>query len=308
MKNLENVIEKATKWDKEKDLQYFESMQNSILPGTPCHTAAAWNQRAKLWEKEFADPSKDKGQERILSTVEYLQGRGALKSNDKVVDIGCGPGRFTAEFAKYVEYALGLDISEQMLQMGRTYIDKEGLNNAFLKVCDFQEMDIAKEQMEGKFDLVFSSITPAINGIAALEKAIKMSKKYCLTITHIYSNNELQRRILKEVFGHENTTAKDGYWFYSLFNTLFLRGYYPETSYYLQHKEKRIEPSEEYANYLMQHILPTEEHTVENKQRIEEWMNSNTEADGQLSDVGDTWYGRILWDVRIKTDRQVRNK
>ena len=292
-------------WDKESDLQYFESMQNTKLSGTPTHTAEAWNERAKFWKIDFSNPQKEKSKGRVESTIEYLKNRGILLPNTNLVDIGCGPGRFTVEFAKHAQSTLGLDISDKMIEMGKTYAEKENLNNVSFKVCDFQTLDIEKENFKNRFDIVFTSITPAINGMHALEKSMEMSRKYCFNITHIHSSSELRSRIMKEVFKKE-LIFRDSFWFYSLFNLLLLRGYYPETTYHIKHEETIVTPDEESAHYLMRQVLPLEEHTPENIKLIEKWINENINDDGQLIDASDTWYGRTLWDITIKTDRLVK--
>lgn len=82
-----------------------------------------------------------------------------MQEHFDIVDIGCGPGRFAAAFAKRVHNVVGLDISEKMVEHGMEHIQNEGLTNAVLHTCDFQTMDIEKEGYKGAFDLVFSSMT-----------------------------------------------------------------------------------------------------------------------------------------------------
>ena len=42
---------------------------------------------------------KEKGDERVISAINYLDSKGLLEKNYDVADIGCGPGRFAAAFA-----------------------------------------------------------------------------------------------------------------------------------------------------------------------------------------------------------------
>ena len=294
-------------WDSYSDLRYFEAMQNTVPSDSPGHTAKVWDERAKSWEIDFNNPQKEKSKGRVESTMEYLQNRGILLPSYSVADIGCGPGRFTIEFAKHTQKALGLDISEKMLEMGKTYAEKENMKNASFKICDFRTLDIEKENLKGQFDIVFTSITPAIYGTDALEKSMEMSRKYCFNSTHIYSRSELKNKILKEVFNKDNVVFRDSFWFYSLFNLLLLRGYYPETSYYLKHEETIVTPDEASADDFMRQILPVEEYSFENVKRIEKWMHKNLDDTGKLLDISDTWYGRTLWEVTVKTDRLVKN-
>lgn len=95
----------------------------------------------------------------------------------------------------------------------------------------------------------------------------------------------------------------NGRWFFSLFNILFLLGYNPETSYEKLHRETWVTPDEQYIDSLMEHMLPSEEYTQENANKIMQWIQSHLNKDGQIKEITDSTYGRILWDVRNKTIR-----
>lgn len=283
------------------DLNYFIDMQESQPANVPDHSAEKWNQRADAWEKEYANERK--GDERIRSTVDYLQNRGLLRADCDVADIGCGPGRFAVEFARYVHSVVGFDISEKMVHYGMEYAKREGLQNVTLRTCDFQTLDIEKGGLTGAFDLVFSSLTPAIHGMNGLSKSIAMSRAYCCNITHIYSRNQLQSRIMREVFDREPPARWNGRWFYSLFNVLFLMGYYPEATYDHRYQKQRVCPDSDYVKLLMEQMLPPQEHIDENRVKIQAWIHAHTDGDGMLSETTDSCYGRILWDVRNQSER-----
>ena len=53
----------------------------------------------------------------------------------------------------------------------------------------------------------------------------------------------------------------------------------------------------------MEHMLPSEEYTQENANKIMQWIQSHLSKDGQIKEITDSTYGRILWDVRYKTIR-----
>jgi len=80
-------------------------------------------------------------------------------------------------------------------------------------------------------------------------------------------------------------------------------GYYPETSYENRLQETLIAPDEEYVDFLMEQMLPTEEHSEANAKKIMEWLNAHVNEDGLIKEVTESSYGRILWDVRNKTER-----
>lgn len=301
MKYLDKIPQEYRPAFNEEDLEYFISMQEANPADAPDHSAQKWNTRAELWNKERLNNRK--GDQRVESAVAFLEQKGILHENCDVADIGCGPGRFAAAFAKKARSVVGLDLSEKMVEYGMEYIRSQGVSNARLQVCDFQTFDIRKEGYERRFDLVFCSLTPAIHGMNGLIKFIEMSRRYCLYITHIYGENHLRTRIMKEVFGQEISRQWTGRWFYSLFNVLFLLGYYPETSYETRRQDRRIKAEADYAEFMMESILPRQEHTRANQTKILDWLKTHADEEGFLQEVTESCYGRILWDVRQKTER-----
>ena len=282
-------------------LDYFISLQESQPADLPDHSVKMWNKRADFWEN--ARKKNQKGDERVDSAIRYLDSKGLLDKNYDIVDIGCGPGRFAAAFAKHVHKVVGLDISDKMVEHGMNHIQNEGLDNAALYACDFQTLDIEKEGYQHAFDLVFSSMTPAIHGMNGLMKSMEMSRAWCCNITHLDGRNLLREQIMQEVFGKRLEPQWNGRWFFSLFNVLFLLGYDPETSYEKHSRETWVTPDELYIDFLMEHMLPSEEHTQENAAKISNWVNTHLNKDGQIKEVTHTAYATVLWDVREKNVR-----
>ena len=131
-------------------LDYFISLQESQPAELPERAIERWNKRADFWED--ARKKKEKGDERVISAINYLNSKGLLEKNYDVADIGCGPGRFAAAFARYVHKVVGLDISDKMVKHGMEHIQNEGLNNAILYTCNFQTLDIDKSEYKHAFD------------------------------------------------------------------------------------------------------------------------------------------------------------
>lgn len=285
----------------EKALSYFISLQESRPADARDLSPQKWDQRAEFWKKERIN--KRKGDERVLSAVSYLEERGLLQPHFDVADIGCGPGRFAAAFARRVHQVIGLDISEKMIAHGIEYLNQEHLANARLQTCDFQKLDIDKEGYRKAFDLVFSSMTPALRGMANLKKSMEMSRGWCCHITHLSGRNYLREQILWELFGKKPSSPWTGQNFYALFNILFLSGYNPETTYENRRQETWVTPDEEYLDFLMEHMLPQEEITKAHADKIRTWLQRHQNQDGQLLEVSNSTYGRLLWDVRNPAER-----
>ena len=287
----------------ESALAYFARMQSQKSPDDFYHRPEIWDERAQAWAEQYGDPRNAKSEDRVQANIDYLLERGALTPDSDVVDIGCGPGRFVAGFARRARHVLGIDFSEKMIEQSRIYMQQEGITNASFMVHDFNALDATGKNLAGKFDLVFASNTPAVQELEGLEKAIELSRKYCAIVTQIQSKNLLENRIMGEVFGRRPHPGPSGQWFYAAFNILFLMGYYPQTSYYNRHSECSVSPAPDYAKILMERMLPPDKRTSENEGLICEWLRAHAGPDGSVSEVRNIRYGRILWDVRERTER-----
>jgi len=288
--------------ERKSDLNYFTRLLDLELSGNTDNLYNKWDNRAESWEKEYSDPAISKSVDRVQATVDYLMSCGLFGSDCDVADIGCGPGRFAVAFASSARHVLGIDISEKMIQYGSAYAERENINNVSFRILDFQTADIDKENLNGRFDLVFSSLTPAVNGTNGLKKMMRMSRKYCCNIMHVKNDNELECRIMREVFHRERVGPWAKQWrsFYSMFNVLFLMGYYPEVTFHKRHLNKTIRFDQERVNLFVEQMLRLEERTIENEKKIYDWARANADVDGKITEISDTWYGRILWDVREK--------
>jgi GT2 family glycosyltransferase/SAM-dependent methyltransferase len=88
----------------------------------------------------------------VLSTCRS-HARGQEFQPRRVLDFGCGVGRLLVAFAQQVDLAVGLDVSEGMLDEARRNCEIRGLGNVTLV-----RSDDTLSALEGTFDLVHSSI------------------------------------------------------------------------------------------------------------------------------------------------------
>jgi SAM-dependent methyltransferase len=73
---------------------------------------------------------------------------------DRVVDIGCGTGRTTRDAARLAGdgWALGVDISKEMIERARSLAEAEGMRNVAFEHADAQDHRFPS----GRFDLAIS--------------------------------------------------------------------------------------------------------------------------------------------------------
>lgn len=80
--------------------------------------------------------------------VEYLWGRLELQSGQRVLDVGCGPGRHSLALARRGIDVVGVDHSEEFVQLAREAAEEEGLSAAF------RQQDVRDLDERGDFDAV----------------------------------------------------------------------------------------------------------------------------------------------------------
>lgn len=270
------------------------------------HTKQVWNERAVEWEKGLRDGERrERSDRRVKATAEYLRSRGLLKGTDDVIDIGCGPGRFVAEFAKTARHAVGTDLSGKMLEYGESFARGEGIMNTSYVEADFQTANLDELGWRGRFDLVFSSITPAING-NGLRKLIDMSRGWCFNSCFVHFDNELENELVRNVLKREPHTPwnKHWHWFYAMFNLLLLDGYYPETTYYREERSESVNADEDEARRWTQRIAEEYNAGEDTLYRsVADYLKKHADTDGRLVRRSDCVYGWILWNVNEKTAR-----
>lgn len=96
--------------------------------------------------------------------------RGSLRSDSKILEVGCGGGRWSFYLSKKVRYILGIDIADEMIRQANHEKQIEGFKN-----IDFVVGDIFSLTSENKFDIIyFSGVLQYVSNddlVATLSKA-----------------------------------------------------------------------------------------------------------------------------------------
>ncbi|MCD8019476.1 MAG: class I SAM-dependent methyltransferase [Clostridiales bacterium] len=264
------------------------------------HSKQAWDERAIDGEKGLREDTekKERSDRRIAATIDFLKGHGLLGPIDDVVDIGCGPGRFAAAFAKHCRSVLGIDISQQMVDYGREFIKENDVENVRFKVCDFKGADVHAPEWSKQFDLVFASTTPALNAPEDMERMEALSRAYCFSSVYVKAHDPLLEDIMSCICpGQPFVSKRDGRTLYAMFNLLWLRCRYPEVTYY---REESIEymPADEKTAIRLGKRLFGDKASEDMQEQIYRYLAEHADSEGMIRYPSERWYGWLLWDVR----------
>jgi SAM-dependent methyltransferase len=283
--------------DVKRDLEYFTRLweKGNETPSAFQHTKETWDKRADKWATAFDRPNaKEKSRRRMLAISDYLRRHDLLCKNHNVIDVGCGQGEYVAEFAGTANHVVGADLSRKMLEYAELNAKNCGANNVAFVQCDFNEADVRALGWEKAFDLVFTCITPAFSGMAALEKINSMSRGWCFNNGWAYQNNNIGNRVKEALLAPGESDGKRPESTYSLFNILWLKGCRPRVEYYKETSEDLVKADEETAAHYASIAVPRErvdEAAIKKTLRI---MNEMA-VDGFVTEQIESMFVWMLW-------------
>ncbi|ACL03146.1 Methyltransferase type 11 [Desulfatibacillum aliphaticivorans] len=232
----------------------------------------------EFWDKiapEYGGMSKKGPNGRVEQITGFLTQEGLLNSQARILDVGSGPGTFAFPFAPLANEVIAVDGSEEMCSILNQKAQEKGLQNvkAFQRL--WKDVDIEKEGWTRAFDLVFASMTPAINGREALEKMIQASRGHCCLVISTGAGKSLTRQALwKRFFQEDLQVNKDN--FLHIFNLLSVIGYLPSIRY-CQTSWAREQPVDKAVDALCRSFWMYMDITPEVKKNISAFVEEKTE-------------------------------
>ena len=114
-----------------------------------------WDKRAEKWVTNFGKPQgKQISHQRMMAIAAHLRQKGLLKADDSVIDIGCGPGYYVAEFAKTACHVTGTDLSSQMVEYGICHAANIA-SHRVLQKCGFELEFAGMGLIQGKIQPLY---------------------------------------------------------------------------------------------------------------------------------------------------------
>ncbi len=237
--------------------------------------------------------------ERQRRTMAFLQEYDLPGINDEILDIGCGSGIFTAEFAGLAKKVTALDFSPVCLELTEERIREAGYRNVDIEACDMNTLDPEERGWVKKFDLVFSAFTPACYRYASIRKMETMSRKYCCLEMNLNGTFTPGTEIIRQVFGDDTLLTHYRLRSFQLLNVfLSLEGSLPSVRYHRASCSVPYRDGDAYLAGLLQKAgIPA--CSEEQLQKMRELIAQKTE-EGVLMTRMEFLSGWILWDVSEK--------
>lgn len=134
-----------------------------------------WNTVSTDYQKVFELGLSDYGR----SFMQFVTRGEMLPSGGSVLDIGCGVGKYGTCFAE-LGYRVALtDISEGMLAFAEKNMEKYTVPWKTL-CCDFDTVPPNNPFFRGGFDLVISTMSPAVHDFKTVRKMSALSRGWCV--------------------------------------------------------------------------------------------------------------------------------
>ncbi|OPZ73540.1 MAG: Mg-protoporphyrin IX methyl transferase [Firmicutes bacterium ADurb.Bin456] len=230
-----------------KDLAYFEKLWQQPEPDlVMCQRL--WDYRARDFNEHR---SSDEGKKKITKVLDFLLARKLLHQGSEVLDIGCGPGSYTLSLAQVAKSVVGLDISPNMIAYAREKAAQAGVINTTFETSPWETLDLKAKGLEKKFDLVFASMCPGINSKETLLKMVAASRGFCFLSSFARREDSVKDPLAQIIFGLR-PGSKWGNNIYSIFNILWLSGFYPSICYHDTKWTNLMEPEKAVDYYSLQ--------------------------------------------------------
>jgi len=248
-----------------------------------------WDSRVEDFQRHVSggfDTRKDK-------LLKFLEERNIFNDETQILDIGCGPGRYSSEFAKRAKQVTGIDISSKMIQYAKRNTANKYLNHAYYETVAWESVDLDARGWRKEYDLVFASMSPAISGGDALLKMCEASKGYCFMSGFIERKDEIGDQLYRTICGGE--PPRRGNNLYYALNILFLAGYYPEIIYHDTDLEQALTVEQAVETYCTQ-LRWRKPVSADMQKRIADYLSS-VASNGLITEKSQTKLAWIFWTV-----------
>jgi SAM-dependent methyltransferase len=250
-----------------------------------------WNRRSGDFAQKITSAQSRK---RSRENLALLSAAGFCADGARVLDIGCGPGALSLPLARAGARVTSFDISAGMLAQLKRAADREGLPVETVE-GSWWTADIDRLGFKGKFDLVISSMTPAIKDAETLDRMMACSRDYCFYIGSFPGGRDAMLEDLLRQIKKTPAPGRSPMGFLSPFMHLYLRGYRPKITISHRKWNEKLE-WEKAAGHAIDIISHDQVCTDAMKRAIRKYYKK-TAVGGKCTFKNELFLGMMIWSI-----------
>lgn len=227
--------------------------------------------------------------------LDFWRGRGMLTPGCRVLDIGCGVGKYGVYLARLGCDVTLIDISEKMIEQARRNMAE--FTTLWRAQClDFDAVTGAEDIFAPGFDFAISTMSPAVHDAATVRRMSRMTRGWCF-LTRFYDWHQPFRDELLSAVGLPARPAFDRDLkadCAEILSAVREAGYMPEVDY-VDYCWADTRTCDEMADYMRRNYFPQSPDADALREKLRAHLRGICYNDGTVSDGVDTKVMRIYW-------------
>ena len=235
------------------------------------------------------------------SLLRFWQEEGMLFSGARVLDIGCGVGKYGTYLAELGYDVTLTDISGEMLRHAEENMAKYKTPWALYR-CDFNEASGTEPVFEKGFDLAISTMSPAIHDVETVKKMSAMTRGWCFLARFYDWAQPYRDRLMRELGMEPRRVFNDLHGdCASMVQSVSAAGFVPQVRY-VDYNWADLRTPEQMADYMSRTYFVEAENRDALTHETLRLAKQHANAEGKVSDNVNTRVAWIWWKGRNTHD------
>ncbi len=251
-----------------------------------------WDQAAVDYQSVFRLGLNDYN----ASMLQFWHEQGMLFPGARVIDIGCGVGKYGTYLANLGYDVTLTDISDEMLRHAEENMSE--FNTPWATYCcDFNDVSGTETVFKEGFDLAICTMSPAVHDVATVRKMSNMTRKWCFLTRFRKWEQSLRDLMMQEsgISPRQMVNDLEGDCD-SLIQSIREAGYHPQVRQVDYNWADRRSPRQ-MADYLCHNFFREEENPQQYYPGLLRWAESHADGEGMLTDAVNTKVYWIYWNT-----------